>query len=84
LQIVPITLGGKTIPGASSNIVTIPPLAKDYPTELIINGTVQHLDGLFLKAKVQDPDDQAVLGPQMKLYIKNSKATLTGNYTKEL
>lgn len=84
LQIVPITLGGKTIPGASSNIVTIPPLAKDYPTELIINGTVQHLDGLFLKAKVQNPDDQAVLGPQMKLYIKNSKATLTGNYTKEL
>jgi len=37
-----------------------------------------------LKAKVQNPDDKTVLGPEMKLFIKNSKATLTGNYTKEL
>ena len=84
LEIVPITVGGKPIPGANSNIVTIDKLAKDFPTKLVINATVQHLDGLLLKAKVQDPDKQAVLGPEMKLYIKNSKATLTGNYTKEL
>ena len=84
LQIVPITVGGKAIPGASSNIVEIPALAKDRPIELIINATVNHLDGLLLKAKVQNPDDKTVLGPEMKLFIKNSKATLTGNYTKEL
>lgn len=84
LQIVPITVGGKAISGASSNIVEIPALAKDRPIELIINATVNHLDGLLLKAKAQNPDDTVVLGPEMKLYIKNSKATLTGNYTKEL
>lgn len=84
LEIVPITVGGKPIPGANSNIVTIDKLAKDYPTKLTINATVKHLDGLLLKAKAQNPDDTVVLGPQMKLFIKNSKATLTGNYTKEL
>lgn len=84
LQIVPITVDGKAIPGASSNIVDIPAMAKDYPTKLTINATVKHLDGLLLKAKAQNPDDTVVLGPQMKLFIKNSKATLTGNYTKEL
>lgn len=84
LQIVPITVDGKAIPGASSNIVDIPAMAKDYPTKLTINATVKHLDGLLLKAKAQNPDDTVVLGPQMKLIINNSKVTLTGNYTKEL
>ncbi len=84
LEVVPITFNAKTIPGVTSSTVSIPAKAKDYATEFTINGTVTHLDGLLIKAKVQNPDDQTVLGPQMKLYIKNSKVTLTGNYTKEL
>ena len=84
LEVVPITFDAKPISGVTCDKVTVDAMANDFPIDLNITGTIKHLDGLLIKAKVHDSDNQAVLGPQMKLYLKNSKATLTGDYTKEL
>ena len=84
LTIVPTTFNSKPIPGVSSNTVTLPAKAKDYAFEVVFHGDIKHLDGLLLKAKVQNTDDQTVLGPTMKILMKDSKATLTGYYEKEL
>ena len=57
--------------------------ATDQPVKLTIIGNVKHLDGLNIKAKVTSQRADA-MSPDMKLYMKNSKITLTGYYEKEL
>jgi hypothetical protein len=84
LTIVPTTFNSKPIPGVTANTVTLPAGAMDYPFEVVFHGEIAHLDGLLLKAKVVNGDDQTILGPTMKILMKNSKATLTGYYEKEL
>ena len=84
LTIVPTTFNSKPIPGVTANTVTLPAGAVDYPFEVVFHGEIAHLDGLLLKAKVVNGDDQTILGPTMKILMKNSKATLTGYYEKEL
>ena len=83
LSIVPITFDNKEIAGVTSSKVTLEANAADYPVELRIEGTITHLDGIKIKAKVTSENDD-VMRPDMKLYIKNSKVTLTGYYEKEL
>ena len=62
-------------------------LSKDAnkPQPLIINmeGTVTHLDGIIIKAKV-DAASTATLAPTMKLKVSNLKAKVSGSYDKEL
>lgn len=86
LDIVPITLHGKPI-DCEHNTVEIGPSATDFPVAVTIkakeNSPITHLDGLLIKAKVHNPQEDT-LGPEMKLYLKNSKATVTGYYEKEL
>lgn len=84
LTIIPITFDAKPIPGVSANTVTIPAEANGFDFKVVFNGNITHLDGLLLKAKVLNKDDQTTLSPTMKIIMKNSKAILTGYYEKEL
>lgn len=83
LTIIPITFEGKDIPNVERSTVRLQANAKDRPVELSIIGTIEHLDGIKLKANVISQSSN-VMRPDMKLYIKNSKITLTGYYEKEL
>ncbi len=83
LELIAIGLNTVPIPGVSSNKVEIPANADSFAFSVTFTGTIQHLDGLLLKARIHDPAAKT-LGPQMKMKLEKSKATLTGNYTKEL
>lgn len=84
LDIIPITTGGKAIAGVTPGRVLVPYPANDFKVDTTIEGEITHLDGIIVKARVHDPDDQTSLDPTMKLHLKNSKVTLTGYYEKEL
>ena len=84
LTIIPTTFNSKPIPGVSANTVIIPADANGYDFEVVFKGEIAHLDGLLLKAKIMNSNEDTTLAPTMKIYMKDSKATLTGFYEKEL
>lgn len=91
LSIVPITLNEKEIAGVECSKVMLYADKKNQPqpVELRIKGTIKHLDGIKIEARVISPETDEtvipdVLRPDMKLYVKNSKITLTGYYEREL
>lgn len=81
LSIAPITFDAVEI--TESSKVMLAANTTDQPVKLTIIGNVKHLDGLNIKAKVTSQRADA-MSPDMKLYMKNSKITLTGYYEKEL
>ncbi|MCH5175965.1 MAG: hypothetical protein J1F40_08765 [Prevotellaceae bacterium] len=83
LKIVPITFDDKDIEGVTSKDVTLKEYAKDQPVTLSMEGTIKHLDGIKIVARIISKDVDT-MGPDMKIHIKNSKITLTGYYEKEL
>ncbi len=84
LTILPIDTTGQVIAGVKSDQVKVPAHAKDVPVELTVEGTINHLDGMIVQSRVIGQDSDSPLAPDMTLYMKNSKATLTGVYEKEL
>ena len=92
LKIVPITFDDKDIKGVKSKEVTLSAYAKDQHVELSIEGmegvVIEHLDGIKIVAHIIAPEDENIdtdtMSPDMKIYIKNSKITMTGYYEKEL
>lgn len=83
LSIVPITFDGKDMKNVKSSKVLLEANAKNYPVELRIEGSIEHLDGIKIKANVVSKGDDA-MRPDMNLYVKNCKITFTGYYEKEL
>ena len=82
LSIVPITFNDKEM-NVKASTVRLEANAEDFPVELEIEGTIEHLDGIKIKANVISQGDD-VMRPDMQLYVKNSKIILTGYYEKEL
>lgn len=85
LTVYPIDKNGKKMEGVAGN-AHIPANAKDVPTEVAVTGTIKHLDGIIISAKVatEEGQDNPPLSPQMTLQMKNSKVTVTGSYEEEL
>ncbi len=86
LQIQPIGLDAKPI-GKKSDPETIKALAQGQKSQIVVDGAVtpfKHLDGIILEARIINSDPNAILNPNMELKLKNSKATITGYYEKEL
>lgn len=81
LSIAPITFNAVDI--TESSQVTLEANATDQPVQLAITGTIKHLDGIKIKAKVISKNAN-VMSPDMQLYMKNSKITLSGYYEREL
>lgn len=55
------------------------------PVEITVSGTITHLDGIILDARIlsSDESDEA-LQPMQTITMKNIKVTVSGSYTKEL
>lgn len=79
----PIGTDGKQISGVTIEGATVPANAVDYPVTIKVNGTVRHLDGVTFTAVVKPTSDTA-LAPSQNLVLKNIRAKVSGNYTKEL
>lgn len=84
LSIQPIDKEGNVIEGVTSTTVTIAAMAKEQPIEIKLVGPVTHLDGLLIEARAVNQGSETILGPEMTIYVKNCKATVTGFYDKEL
>jgi len=83
LTIYPIDTTGEPIAGVTTTTAHIKAKAEDQPVEVEITGTIKHLDGLLIKAHILNTESD-LLSPDMKIYVNNSKATVTGYYDKEL
>ncbi|MDE7117608.1 MAG: hypothetical protein K2O61_03065, partial [Bacteroidaceae bacterium] len=84
LTVVPIDKEGKVIKGVKSNTVEVPAKANNAEVHFEMTGDIKHLDGVKITAKLVNVGDDTALAPQMKLNVKNLKATLTGYYEDEL
>ena len=58
-------------------------MAQDQAITVTLEGDIRHLDGVFIKAETTSSSGQA-LSPDMELQLKNIRASVTGNYTREL
>lgn len=57
----------------------------DEPIEITISGTITHLDGIILEAKMKGTDEtDEPLQPSQTIALKNIRATVSGTYEKEL
>lgn len=83
LTIYPIDTTGKPIAGVKTTTAHIDAKAQNQPIEVRIIGPITHLDGLLIKAHIVNTESD-LLGPDMKIYVNNSKAKVTGHYDKEL
>ena len=84
LTVVPIDKEGKVIKGVESNTVKVPAKANSAEVHFEMTGDIKHLDGVKITAKLVNVGDDTALAPQMKLNVKNLKATLTGYYEDQL
>ncbi len=79
----PININGKVIEGVTSTWATVGVGAVKQPAEVIIEGNITHLDGIMVKA-VMNQKGNETLAPQMKIWMDNFKAKINGYYEKEL
>jgi hypothetical protein len=79
----PLDKNGKPIPGVTITPVTIKGNTDNQEVKLVVQGTVTHLDGFEFTATVTS-DSDAALSPDQTLKLKNIRAKVSGNYTKEL
>ena len=83
LTIKPIDTTGKAIEGVTSTPAKVQSKANNQPIEIVIEGNITNLDGISIDAKVVNVGDDTTLGPEMKLFINNLKAKVTGYYEDE-
>ncbi|MCM1378224.1 MAG: hypothetical protein NC097_07200 [Clostridium sp.] len=79
----PIDVNGHVIEDIEVVGADIPKNAKDYPITIYITGTVHHLDGVTFEAIVRPDGSGTTLEPNQSLTLKNIRAKVSGNYTKE-
>ncbi len=58
-------------------------MAQNQDITVTLEGDIRHLDGIFIKAETVSANNQA-LAPDMELQLKHIRASVTGNYTREL
>lgn len=83
LTIKPIDTTGKPIAGVTSTTAIINSKANNQPIEITIEGNIKNLDGISIDAEIENKGNDTALGPNMKLFFNNLKATFTGYYEDE-
>lgn len=70
---------------AELSSVELPGNAKDFPFTIVLGEgqTVTNIDGITFTAYVK-ADAQTTLSPQQNIVLKEIRAKVSGNYTKEL
>lgn len=62
----------------------IPASASSSPVTAILEGTITHLDGVYISATLESKQAGKTLSPDMHINLSGLKATVTGYYDKEL
>ena len=83
LKVLPVDKSGDVIQGVTSNTVNLDSNAKGQLVEVTIDGTIQHLDGIRLDVRLKNVGSNTALAPEMKMFVENLKATVTGYYEDE-
>ena len=83
LSILPVDKTGKVISGVECTKASLPAGAKEHHMEVFVTGTITHLDGIEIQARLVNRDKNSMLTPDMNLSVKNCKVTVTGSYMKE-
>ncbi len=84
LSAYPIDVNGNRIPGVEVKSNTIAANATDAPVEIVMTGTITHLDGIEYEARLMAGSSDEVLAPSQTIVLKNIRATVSGYYEKEL
>lgn len=79
----PLDTNGKPIQGVSIKPVTLAANTPNQQVEIVVEGTVTHLDGFEFTAVVGSNSGIA-LSPNQTLSLKNIRARVSGTYTKKL
>lgn len=84
LEVFPIDVNGDKIEGVTG-YAEIPANAENVPITVKVEGKIQHLDGIILKATVGVANGNTTpLKPGQHIKLNNLKAKVSGNYIKEL
>lgn len=83
LKVLPVDKSGDVIQGVTSNTVNLDSNAQGQLVEVTIDGTIQHLDGIRLDVRLKNVGSNTALAPEMKIFVENLKATVTGYYEDE-
>ena len=86
LNVYPIVIrnGKPVIDYSISGKAHIPASASSCPVSALLDGTITHLDGVYIVATLASKQDGKTLAPDMHINISGLKATVTGYYDKEL
>ena len=78
----PLDVNGKIIKGVKSSSVTLDATTASQPVEISMEGKVENLDGIVIRAKLSGADGEPI-APSQAINFKNLKITVDGNYTDE-
>ena len=86
LTVYPIVIrnGKSVIDYSIAGKAHIPASASSCPVSASLDGTITHLDGVYIVATLASKQDGKTLAPDMHINISGLKATVTGYYDKEL
>ncbi len=76
-----ITDNGKEVVGKVSKTITP---GMNEPIEIIVEGSIRHIDGILLQADINGRENGEPLQPDQSIQLKNVRIKLSGTYIKEL
>ena len=80
----PIDIHGNRIPGVEVKSNTVEANKTDVPLDIVMTGTITHLDGVIYEARVMAGASGETLTPSQTIVLKNVRAKVSGYYEKEL
>ena len=83
LKAYPLNVSGARIPGVEITS-TIVKAGAEQPIEMVMTGTVTHLDGIEYVAHTIAGQNQKILTPSDNIDLTNIRVRVTGYYEKEL
>lgn len=83
LSAYPIDVQGNRIAGVEVKSNVVAANATDVPLEIVMTGTITHLDGVEYEARLMAGASGEVLAPSQTIVLKNIRATVSGFYEKE-
>lgn len=80
----PIDRAGNVIAGTEVTAQELPANCQNQPMKIELKGTVEHLDGLIIEARVKTDGFDKPLSPDETITLNNLRAKVSGYYVKEL
>lgn len=78
----PLDVKGKVIKGVKSSSVTLNATGASQPVEISMEGKIENLDGIIVRAKLSGADGKPI-APSQAVNFKNLKIAVDGSYTDE-